>query len=186
MKRIIPIFITIALLAGIILSSGCAVYDVAVEERNVGDYANDEKITLIIKKEFLEDDMVKYMDFDAATYEGHVYILGEYENHAQVERAVKIAKGVEGVRKVTTYILPKKADDPACGTMDNFDLYRRVTMRLVDDKQIWSTNIDVKTIQCNVILLGIVADQKTKDAAYTHATATPGAKSVKSFLTIKR
>ena len=102
MKKIIPVCITMLLLAGAVMTSGCAVYDVAVEERNASTWAADEKITFIIKEQFLEDDSVNYMDFDAASYEGRVFIVGEYESHSQVDRAVAIAKGVEGVRTVTT------------------------------------------------------------------------------------
>jgi len=184
MKRTIALLITLAMMAGIYAASGCAAYDVAVEERNVSDWASDEKITFVIKQQFLEDDSVKYMDFDAASYEGHVYIIGEYESHSQVNQAVAIAKKVEGVRKVTTYILPKRAQD-YCGTTDNLDIYARVKHKLVTDNDIWSTNIDIKTIQCNVVLLGIVGTHKEKADAYAHAKSVEGVRNVKSFITVK-
>lgn len=186
MQRIIPILVSLSLLMGAFLSSGCAVYDASVDPRTVGTYIDDEKISFIVEKRFLEDDLVKYMDFDADSFEGHVYIIGEYESREQVDRAVSLAKTVEGVHRVTTYMLPKKVDDVGCGTTDNFDLYRRVTKRLVDDKDIWSTNIKVETIQCHVVLLGIVGSSKEKAAAYAHAVSTPGARSVKSYLTVKQ
>lgn len=172
------------MLAVVYGAGGCAVYDVAVDERNVSSWASDEKITFVIKEKFLEDDMVKYNDFDAASYEGHVYVLGEYESHSQVDRAVAIAKSVEGVRTVTTYMLPKREHD-YCGTTDNLEIYGRVKQKLVADNQIWSTNIDVKTVQCNVILLGIVGTAKEKADAYTHAKSVPGVRSVKSYITVK-
>ncbi|WP_316897888.1 BON domain-containing protein [Pseudodesulfovibrio indicus] len=178
--------ILMLLLLGLAVSAGgCTVYDVAVEERTVGDYASDEKITFIIEKDFLADDMVKYLDFDASSYEGLVYITGEYESRAQVDRAVKIAKSVEGVRSVTTYLLPKKAND-TCGTTDNLQLYADVKNALVQDKDIWSTNIEIKTVQCNVVLLGIVGSASERAKAEAHARAVKGARSVKSFLRIKR
>jgi hyperosmotically inducible protein len=166
-------------------ASGCTVYDVAVEERNVGDYANDEKIAFLIEKDFLADDLVKYMDFDASSYEGLVYIVGEYESRAQVDRAVKIAKAVEGVRSVTTYLLPKRADD-SCGTTDNLELYAKIKNLLVQDKDVWSTNVEIKTVQCNVVLLGIVGSTAERSRIIAHAKSVGGVRSVKSFLRIKR
>jgi hyperosmotically inducible protein len=173
------------LLALGLLANGCTAYNVAVEERSVGDYANDEKITFLIEKDFLADDLVKYMDFDASSYEGLVYIVGEYESRAQVDRAVQIAKAVEGVRSVTTYLLPKKAND-TCGTTDNLELYAKVKNLLVQDKDIWSTNVEIKTVQCNVVLLGIVGSSAERDKIINHAKSVGGVRSVKSFLRIKR
>ncbi|MDC0336531.1 BON domain-containing protein, partial [Pseudodesulfovibrio sp.] len=117
-------------------------------------------------------------------YEGHAYLIGEYESRAQVERAVAIAKSVEGVHRVTTYMLPKRAQD-YCGTTDNLDIYRQVKQLLIADNDIWSTNIDVKTIQCNVVLLGIVGSNKEKADAYAHAKSIKGVRSVKSYITVK-
>jgi hyperosmotically inducible protein len=179
------VFSILMLLAVGLFANGCTVYDVAVEERNVGEYASDEKITFLIEKEFLADDLVKYMDYEASSYEGLVYIVGEYESRDQVNRAVEIAKSVEGVRSVTTYLLPKKADD-SCGTTDNLELYAKVKNLLVQDKDVWSTNVEIMTVQCNVVLLGIVGSSAERDKVIAHAKSVPGVRSVKSFLRIKR
>ncbi len=180
---LIPIM-ALAFLASVSMMHGCAVYKAAVDERNVSTIANDESITLTIKKDFLADDLVKYLDYDVASYEGRVYIMGEYESQAQVNRAINLAKKVEGVRSVTTYLLPKRANDP-CGTTDNLELYARVNEKLVADKQIWSTNVDVYTVQCNIVLVGIVGSEAERNRAIAHAKSVPGARSVKSYLRVK-
>lgn len=184
MQRLASFSSAFVLLAAIWAASGCTVYDVAMEERNVGDWANDNAIAITIEKDFLNDDQIKFLDFDAHSYEGHVYIVGEYESRSQVDRAVQIAKGVDGVRQVTTYVLPKREQD-YCGTTDNLDIYASVKKALVADKNIWSTNIDIKTVQCNVVLLGIVGSAQEKSLAYNHAKAVEGVRSVKSYLTVK-
>jgi len=183
MQRIVTIFMMLALLSLAVLSGGCAVYDVAVEERNAGEWANDEKIAFKIKEQFLKDDLISYMDIDADSYMGQVYIVGEYESRSQVDQAVKIARSIEGVRTVTTYMLPKIAEDH-CGTTDNLEIYTRVTHKLVSDSNIWSTNIDVKTVQCNVVLLGIVGTSQEVAAAITHAKSVPGVRKVRSYLKV--
>ncbi|WFS63033.1 BON domain-containing protein [Pseudodesulfovibrio thermohalotolerans] len=185
MQRANTLLTLLMLLAVGLFANGCAVYDVAVEERNVSEYANDEKIAFLIEKEFLADDLVKYMDFDASSYEGLVYIVGEYESRAQVDRAIEIAKSVDGVRSVTTYLLPKRAGD-SCGTTDNLEIYAKVKNLLVQDKNIWSTNVEIKTLQCNVILLGIVGSTAEREKIIDYAKSVPGVRSVKSYLRIKR
>ncbi|QGY38961.1 BON domain-containing protein [Pseudodesulfovibrio cashew] len=183
MKRHLTILMLLLALVGLQALSGCAVYDVAVEERNAGDWANDKQISFLIEKQFLEDDAIKYLDFDAYSYYGHVYLVGEYENRGQVERAVAIAKATEGVRQVTTYFLPKREED-LCGTTDNLEISATIRQKLITDKTIWSTNIDIEMIQCNVVLLGVVGDKTQKAKAEAYARETPGVRNVKSYLTV--
>ena len=184
MHRIALLCIALVLLTAFPFLNGCTVYDVAVEERTTGEWADDGKIALLIEKDFLADDLVKYMDFDAYCFRRHVYVVGEYESRDQVARAVKIAKSAEGVREVTTYLLPKREHDPGCGTVESVDIYRKLKQALVGDDNIWSTNIEIEIVQCNVVLLGIVGSAKEKAAAEAHAKAVEGVRRVKSFLIV--
>jgi hyperosmotically inducible protein len=184
MRSLASILSLLGLLATLSLAAGCTVYDVAVEERDLDKWSNDQNISYAIEKAFLQDDLVKYMDFDASSYEGHVFIVGEYESREQADRSVSLAKAVKGVRDVTTYLLPKKAHD-YCGTTDNLELYTQVKQKLVADTEVWSTNIEIKTLQCNIVLLGIVGSAKERDTAIAHARAVEGSRSVKSFLMVK-
>lgn len=184
MKRFLSTFCILCILLATVLSQGC-VYDMAMEERNVGDYMTDQKISFIINEKFLEDDNVKFRDFDASTFEGHVYIVGEYESREQVARAVEIAKSVEGVTRVTTYMMPKKVNDD-CGTSESIDIHASLTNALVGDDTISSSKIDIEIVQCNIILLGIVGSEAEKTAVEGHAHAIPNARGVKSYLTVKQ
>ncbi|MFH1913709.1 MAG: BON domain-containing protein [Pseudomonadota bacterium] len=184
MRRTVSLCVLFGLMVSIMLMPGCTVYDVAVEERNLGDWTNDKNISYSIERAFLNDELVKYMDFDAFCYEGQVFLVGQYESRDQVKRAESIAKGTKGVHSVTTFVMPKKAHDD-CGTTDNLGLYTKVKQRLVADTDIWSTNIDIKTMQCHIILLGIVGSVTERDAAIAHARSVEGARGVESFLMIR-
>ncbi len=124
------------------------------------------------------------MDFDAAVYDGHAYVLGEYESQAQVSRAFQIAKSQDGVKAVTTVMMPKK-DDDTCGTSDNLLLYGKIKKLLIEDENVWSTNINVKTIQCHVVLLGIVGTPAEAQKAVSYAKSVSGVRSVQSFLKVR-
>ncbi|MBE9547080.1 MAG: BON domain-containing protein [Proteobacteria bacterium] len=164
------------------IAFGCTtVYKAAVDERNVRTIASDKKIAATILKEFYDDKTVKVLDISPACYSGHVYLVGEYETKKQRKRAVEIARKKKGVKTVTTYLLPKKKDDH-CGTSDNLAITAKVKTRLIKDKEIWSTNVNVKTVQCNVVLLGIVGSKGEIRKAITHAKSVEGVRSVKSFL----
>ncbi len=166
----------------LLVIAGCTtIYGVAVEERKAGTIASDTKITTTIQTKFVEDNDVKALDISAYCYNGNVYLVGEYDRSPQKERAIAIAQGVEGVKSVSTYILQKKKI-ATCGAGDNLAIRGKVDTKLVADKDIWSTNIDVKVVQCNVVLLGIVKTGREITKVIAHAKSVEGVRSVKSFL----
>ena len=185
MRRSITLVPLIALvLAFGLLAQGCTAYKAAVDERSVGGMVDDEWITAQIEAKFLDDKTVKYLDFDSASYQGHVFITGEYESKAQVDRAVAIARGVEGVRRVTTVVFPKREGD-TCGTLDNMDIYRQIKQKHIGDEDIHSTNVDIEVVQCHIIMMGIVGSQKEIDDAVAHAKTIPEARSVRNYLRVR-
>lgn len=182
MKRLLLMLAAVLLLS---LVTGCTtIYKASVDERSLGTQTDDELATAEIKADFLRDDLIKYMDFDAAVYDGHAYVLGEYESQAQVSRAFQIAKSQDGVKAVTTVMMPKK-DDDTCGTSDNLLLYGKIKKLLIEDENVWSTNINVKTIQCHVVLLGIVGTPAEAQKAVSYAKNVSGVRSVQSFLKVR-
>ena len=110
-----------------------------------------------------------------------MYLIGEYDKPVQNTRAIKIAKSIESVKSVTTYLLPKKKND-LCGTDENLVIMGKVKAKLIGDKDIWSTNIDVKSVQCNVVLYGLVESENKIKKAIEHAKSVEGVRNVKSFL----
>ena len=165
---------------------GCTtIYTAAVDERNVKTIYKDTETKAVIVKRFYDDDSIKTLDISVACYNGHVYLVGEYEKLLQRLRAIKIAKGVEGVKSVTHYILLKKKD-AACGMTKNLELTANVKAKLIKDKDIWSTNVDVKTIQCSIVVLyGFVGSKTEISKVIAHAKSVEGIRSVKSFLKSK-
>jgi hyperosmotically inducible periplasmic protein len=158
-----------------------ATYGVAVEERSAATIASDKNITLTIQEKFLGDDAIKALDISPFCYNGHVYLVGEYGTEKERGRALEIANKVAGVNSITPYLLPKKKKD-TCGTTDNVEIAAKVSAKLIGDKDIWSTNIDVKVVQCNVVLLGIVGSKTEIDKAVAHARSVSGIRGVISYL----
>ena len=169
-----------------ILTTGCTtIYKSAVDKRSVGEQYDDEKITMDIRKKFTDDEKIKYFDISTYCYNGHVYLVGEYDRVDQKNQAVKLAREVEGVKSVTDYFLPKKKDE-TCGTMANLKLLAKVKKDLIGDGEISSTQIEVKALQCNIILLGLVSSADEINKATAHAKAVEGVRNVKSFLKIQK
>jgi len=179
MRKVFSITAALLLLSAVF---GCTtIYKAAVDERDVKTIASDKKIETTIIKRLFEDDSVKVLDISTYCYDGKVYIVGEYETGTQKSLVTQIAKNVEGVKSVSTYLLPKKIDHP-CGTKENLEITAKVKTALIKDKEIWSTNVEVKTIQCAVVLLGIVGSEQEIRKAIAHAKSVERVRSVKSYL----
>ncbi|MBC8199589.1 MAG: BON domain-containing protein [Desulfobacterales bacterium] len=177
-------FAAILCLVLLVMSSGCTTfYSAAVDERNVRTVAGDTKIKATILQKFIEDDVVKTFDIDIACYYGHVYLIGEYDAEKQKNRAIKIARKVERVEGITTYLLKKKDGDP-CGATDNLAIKAKIKAKLIKDGDIWSTNVDVTVVQCNVVFVGLVGSDKEIEKIIAHAKSVGGIRSVKSFLKV--
>jgi hyperosmotically inducible protein len=171
----------IILILGILIMGCTTVYKSAVDERSVGEQYDDEKITMAIRKKLSDDEKIKFFDISTYCYRGHVYLVGEYDTADQKNQAVRLAKEVDGVKSVTDYFLLKKKDD-TCGTTANLELLAKVKKELIGDKDISSTQIEVKALQCNIILIGLVGSADEIKKATSHAKAVEGVRSVKSFL----
>jgi hyperosmotically inducible protein len=169
-----------------ILTTGCTtIYKSAVDKRSVGEQYDDEKITMAIRKKFSDDKQIKYFDISTYCYNGHVYLVGEYDTVDQKSRAVKLAGQVQGVKSVTDYFLPNRKDD-TCGTTANLKLFTKVKTELIGDEDISSTQIEVKALQCNIILLGLVGSADEIKKAIAHAKSVDGVRSVTSFLVTQK
>jgi len=177
-----------------LLSYGCSsvlttvaeqIYLAVTDCRNVKTIFDDTTIKLTIINEYHDDEYISALnslDLSVECYKGHVYLVGEYDKPVQKERAVNIAKNVKGVEKVTSYLLPKNRND-ICGIDENLEIMLSVKTHLIGDKDLWARNIDVKSVQCHVVLYGIVASDDKITKAIEHAKRVKGVRSVKSLLT---
>ena len=160
---------------------GCTVYDTVLRDRNADTYARDEVRESKIRAKFIEDPSVNAMDVATYVYGGQAYIVGEYDWPQQRDNAVMLAGSVGGVKSVTAYLL-QKTKDVRCGPADNARINSEVKAKILRDSGIWSTSVDVKSVQCNVVLLGVVGSQKQIGRAIDHAFSISGVRQVKSFL----
>ena len=185
-------FIVISCLILMVINYGCAAlvpvpvcttYNIAVDERNIKTVVSDTKIKTLVLDAFIQDKTVKTFDIDVECYYGHVYLIGEYDTDKQINSAIELAGNVEGVKGVTTYLLKKKDGDP-CGTTDNLAIKARIKAKLIMDGNIWSTNVDITVVQCNVVFVGLVRSDKEIEKIIAHAKSVGGVRSVKSFLKV--
>lgn len=160
---------------------GNSAYELAVDKRKVSTIAEDTKIVITILTKFIDDDVVNARDISTFCYDGHVYLIGEYESKEQKNRSLQIARSVEGVKSVSAY-LSLKSSNNSCSTFDNLAISAKVKMRLIGDKDIRSTNVHIKTVNCTAVLLGIVGSEQELQQVVAHALSVTGINGVKTYL----
>ena len=168
------------------LTTGCGtIYSATVDERNVKTITSDTSIEAKIKKQLSKGKYSDLLNLSVTSYEGDVFLVGEYESVAQRDRFVAAAKAVEGVASISSYFVKANKNHP-CGTKQNVGITTKVKTSLIEDKTIWSTNVKVKTMQCQVVLWGTVRKAEEVEKSVSHAKAVEGVQSVKSFLKTKK
>jgi len=179
------LLVTLPLLAATLLN-GCTmaavtIYQLAVDERKIGTYIDDKNIEAAIASKFHEDERVRPLDLSAFSYNGRVFLVGQYDSTKQKARAVKIARQTPGVKSVTAHVLPRRALSK-CGNIDTAALEVKVKGYLIADEHIRATNVKVESLQCNIVLLGIVETRREASQAVACAKNVEGVRSVTSYL----
>jgi hyperosmotically inducible periplasmic protein len=74
----------------------------------VGNTVDDGIVTAKVKSALLADPAVKSFDIAIVTRKGEVQLSGFVDNQAQINRAIDIARGVEGVQSINNEMSIKK------------------------------------------------------------------------------
>ena len=74
----------------------------------LGETADDAIVTTKVKTALLEDVNVKSLDIAVVTLKGDVQLSGFVDNQGQIDQAVKVARGVEGVHSIHDELRIKK------------------------------------------------------------------------------
>ena len=89
--------------------------------RPTGVAVDDAWITSKVKSSLISDNLVSGTDVSVETYQGRVMLSGFVDAKSQMDRAVEIAKGVEGVKKVENKLELKPKQMGQSGTSGETD-----------------------------------------------------------------
>lgn len=186
-----PLVIAFFLAFFLALSPGCSVqsavkntiktiYKTSVDERPLRHIVNDKKLTGLIMAKLVEDDVTNLLDVTAVCYFGYPFVVGQCDTIEEAQRVMEIAQEVTG-KPAVPYLL-KKGEEEDCNPAINIEIAYETQARLASDKKIFATNVTVKAVQCQIILLGVLGSKEAILAAIDHAKDVSGAKKVHSFL----
>jgi hyperosmotically inducible protein len=179
------VIISLAVLFLLSTIMGCyTAYKTARDPRSVETQASDQKITTKIQGKLAGEEGLAIFDIAVQAYYGQVFLIGEYGNEDDRDTAIKLAKETEGVKQVSTYLLPKR-DVEGCGTGSGLKLNATINKRLVQADDVVHSRINVEMVQCNAVLLGVVSKDRERDRAIEITRGVDGVRKVKSFLMVE-
>ena len=74
----------------------------------IGNKVNDSIVTTQVKAALLADANIKTLDIAAVTRQGVVQLSGFVNNQTQMDRAIEVARGIQGVNSVSNEMSLKK------------------------------------------------------------------------------
>lgn len=191
MRKGIAWFLLAAASVMMFAASGCspmtpvgAIYGAAVDERSVGQQSYDRRLRTSIEAQYAQDSDVSYWGTSVYVFLADVYLVGEYKTEATRDKAVQIARNTEGVRNVYTYFLPEK--ETTCGFTDRQEMRAKINYELYGSSGVTATNVEMAIVQCDVVLMGVVANQAEIDKAVSLVKGVDGVQNVKSYLRVLR
>lgn len=152
----------------------------------VGNFMDDSTITAKVKAALVDDSAIKSSDISVKTDNKAVTLSGFVTSQAQAEKAVTLAKGVEGVTTVhdKLHVRDSKSESMK-GYAGDTATTSEVKAKLLADNMVPSRKIKVETTDGVVQLSGTVDNQAQANRAESIAKAIDGVKSVKNDLRVK-
>jgi hyperosmotically inducible protein len=153
---------------------------------SVGTKIDDGVVTTKVKSALLADPDIKSFDLKVETRAGEVQLSGFVGNQAQVERAMTVTRGVEGVKLVTNKMDLKDGAATVGNTVDDGIITTKVKSALLADPNVKSFDIATVTRKGEVQLSGFVDNQTQITRATDLARAVEGVKSVANEMSVKK
>ncbi len=172
-------FVVLALLA---MVAACAS---TPKQESTGQYVDDSVITTKVKALLAKDDALNAFEINVKTYKGMVQLSGFVDSKTTVDKAGKIAGGVEGVKSVKNDLVVSAPKEGASAYLDDSVITTKVKALLAKDVVLKSFDINVKTYMGVVQLSGFVDSKTTVERAGKIAGGVEGVKSVKNDLIVK-
>lgn len=155
---------------------------------HVGNFMDDSTITARVKAALVDDSVIKSGDISVKTEKKVVTLSGFVPSQDQAEKAVNLAKGVEGVASVSDKLHVKDSsgkDQTLSGYAGGTATTSEIKARFLADGEIPSRNLKVTTSNGVVQLSGSVENQAQSTRAEEIAKAVDGVKSVKNDIKLK-
>jgi hyperosmotically inducible protein len=163
--------------------------EAVVEDRSSEDIATDLEINGKITAAIADKLTKKVIAIDVDVYEQDVMLTGAVEEKKHRDEAAKLARAVDGVKKVYNEILVIPPVDREKGAVENFVddnvIETKINALFIDAEGVNATNFRWRAVQGHVFLFGRALSQAEREKAARIARGVEGVKTVTNRTKVK-
>jgi len=153
---------------------------------SVGNDLDDSVVTTRVKTALLDNIDIKGFDIQVETRKGEVMLSGFVANQGQIDQALAVAKGTEGVKSVDNKLSLKEGAATVGSQIDDSVITGKIKAALLADNSIKGLDITVTTNKGEAQLSGFVDNQGQIDRAVAVARGIEGVTQVGNEMSIKK
>lgn len=158
----------------------------AASPATVGSEIDDAVVGTKVRAALLGNQDIKGYDIKVETRKGVVLLSGFVDNQGQVERAIALVQGIEGVAEVQNGMTLKGGKTTVGNKLDDSIITTRVKAALLDEINLKSSRIAVITRKGEVQLSGFVDSRAQIDRAIAVAQTVAGVQGVTNEMSVNK
>jgi osmotically-inducible protein OsmY len=156
----------------------------AVEDRGLGGVASDQALRVKVNYE-LSDKLFHFHDFELTVYKGRVLITGVAPDEKTKLEALRLIKGVSGVKQVIDGLNIKGEDGFSEYTRDAW-MTTKLKGALYADQDIYAPNYVVKTFDKVIYIFGTAPTVGEQQSVLDQAYEITGVKKVVNLIDVQQ
>ena len=160
-------------------------YKAARSELSATALARDQRLKLHLREAILIDQTYEGFSISPYVYMERGYVVGLVKDQTEADRIMQAARTVDGLRSVYGHLPVKgeKSDEEAVTeSLSDVTLGTTVKSNLALVPDVLPSQIEVKVLSGEVVLLGVVASDKVRSAAEREARLVSGVTGVTNLL----
>lgn len=168
------------------LSSHAADGAAAAPSTTIGNEVDDSVLTARVRAALMANEAIKSIDIKVKTRKDQVMLSGFADNQDQIDRAIVLVNGVEGVVSVDNQMSLKEGKQTVGNKIDDSVITARVKSALLSDPLIKSGDVLVTTRKGEVQLSGFIADTAQIERALEVTRGVEGVRGVVNHMSRQR
>jgi osmotically-inducible protein OsmY len=169
---------------GIAAGAGSAAGVAASSERGFERELDDDRIWLEVSRRWLEHGGTLYRRVNVQVHEGRALLSGTVETQIMRDDAVRLARGVEGLRETIDEIAVGRPTDSNAYLRDIW-IVRQLDAKLLLDGEIQAINYSIEAVGGTVYLIGVAQNREELQRVMNHARDIRYVRRVVSHVRVK-
>lgn len=163
-----------------------AAYKAARSELSATTLARDQRLKLQLREAILLDQTYAGLAISPYVYMERGFVVGSVETVEQADGILRAARTVQGLRSLHGHLPVRKkvteGKEETGDSISDLTISVEVKANLALVGEIVASQIDIKVLGGDVVLLGVVASEKVRDAAEREARLVSGVTGVTNLL----